>query len=117
MVQIDSTAEFNSTVLGSRKPVMTMFYKEGCPACAVTEAVMGQLSAEYHGQVVFAKYPLANPLSIVKNRELRDKYNLVVWPTVILFFDGNERKRWTTNDFPAQEYENSIKEVLSIRRD
>ena len=117
LVQLNSTAEFNSTVLDSRKPVIVMFYKEGCPACAKLEGVLGQLAAEYHGRAVFAKYPMANPLAIVKNQELHDKYNLYVWPTAVLFFDEVEKKRWLTNDFPADDFRKSLDDILSIRRD
>jgi thiol-disulfide isomerase/thioredoxin len=117
LVQVNSTAEFQTAVLDSKPPVMTLFYKEGCPACAKQEAVMGHLAAEYHGRAVFVKYPMANFMSLVKNQEVRDKYNLFVWPTVILFLDGKEKKRWLTNDFPADDYRKSLNEVTTIRRD
>jgi thiol-disulfide isomerase/thioredoxin len=117
LVRVNTTAEFNSTVLGSKQPVMTLFYKEGCPACVKQEEVLGHLAAEYHGRAVFAEYPLANPLGIVKNPELGDKYDLFIWPTTILFFDGKERKRWLTNDFPVDDYRKSLNEVTTIRRD
>lgn len=117
LVQVNSTAEFQSAVLDSKPPVMILFYKEGCPACAKDEGILGHLAAEYHGRAVFAKYPLANPLGIVKNLQLSDKYDLFVWPTVILFFDGKERKRWLTNDFPVDDYRKSLNEVTTIRRD
>ena len=117
LVQIDSTAQFNSTVLDSRKPVIVMFYKEGCPACAKLEVLLGQLAAEYHGRAVFVKYPLATPLGIVKNRELRDKFEVYVWPTAMLFFDEREKKRWLTNDFPADVFRKDLDEILSAGKD
>ena len=117
LAQLDSIAEFNSTVLDARKPVVVLVYKEGCPACAKMERVLSHLAAEYHGRAVFVKYPMANALGIVKNAELRDKYNLFVWPTVILFFDEVEKKRWLTNDFPPDEFRKSLDEILSVRRE
>jgi thiol-disulfide isomerase/thioredoxin len=117
LVQLNTTAEFNSTVLDSRKPVIVMFYKEGCPACAKLEVLLGQLAAEYHGRAVFAKYPMATPLGIVKNRELRDKFDVYVWPTAMLFFDEREKKRWLTNDFPADVFRKDLDEILSAGKD
>ena len=117
LVQLNSTADFNSTVLDSRKPGIVMFYKEGCPACAKLEVLLGQLAAEYHGRAVFAKYPMATPLGIVKNRELRDKFEVYVWPTAMLFFDEREKKRWLTNDFPPDVFRKDLDEILSTGKD
>jgi thiol-disulfide isomerase/thioredoxin len=117
LVQLETTAEFNSTVLDSRKPVIVMFYKEGCPACAKQEAVLGHLAAEYHGRAVFAKYPMATPLGIVKNRELHEKFEVYVWPTTMLFFDEREKKRWLTNDFPADVFRKDLDEILATGKE
>jgi thioredoxin 1 len=117
LVQLNSTAEFDRTVLDSRQPVIVMFYKEGCPACAKLEVLLGQLAAEYHGRAVFAKYPMATPLGIVKNRELRDKFDVYVWPTAMLFFDESERKRWLTNDFPADVFRKALNDTLALPRE
>lgn len=116
LMQLNSTAAFDTTVLDARQPVMVLFYKEGCPACANVESTLGQLAAEYHGRALFTKYPLANFLAISENRELRDKYEVAIWPTVILFLDGREKFRWTTSSFPADAYRKRLDDLLSIRK-
>lgn len=112
LVPVNSTAEFQSTVLQAKQPVVLLFYKQGCAACAAAQSVLGQLAAEYNGRVVFAEYPLMNFVLISNNPELRDKYEVVLYPTVILFVDGQEKKRWVA-EYSAATYRKDIDAVLA----
>jgi thioredoxin 1 len=111
LVQVDSSAAFQTEVLDARQPVMMLFFKEGCAACAAIEPKLEQLAAEYEGRALFTKYPLMSFVFISHNPELRDKYDIALYPTVILFFDGQEVKRWVA-DFDAAHYRQELDKIV-----
>jgi thioredoxin 1 len=111
LVEVNSSGGFQSEVLDAHQPVMMLFYKQGCAACAALEPTLGELAAEYKGRALFTKYPLMSFVFIPNNAELRDKYDVVWYPTVVLFIDGQERKRWVA-DYSAEHYRKELDQVV-----
>ncbi len=115
MACISSTEDFQATVLDSRRPVVVLFYKQGCPTCAATESTLSRLSPEYRGRVVFAKCPVMTPFFATINKTLREQYSLNIFPTVIVFVGGSERQRWEAFEAmrSAAEYRKGIDEAIA----
>jgi len=101
LIDIATVAEFDQKVLRSSRPVLVDFYKESCPTCVLQEAVLDDLAAEYGSQVIFAKFKIREATMVGSAPEIMDRYNLFWVPTVILFLDGRETRRWTLNSTHA----------------
>ena len=91
---------------------MVQFYKGGCAWCALLEPALDRLADDYQGRAVFAKYRLMNWLLGVTNWELKSKYDIRWYPTVILFVNGRERKRWVAH-YDIKSYRKALDEALS----
>ena len=97
VVHLDSTGDFQKVVLEANKPVLVHFWKGGCALCGMLAPIVDKLADEYEGRAVVAGYMLMTLVFTSTNEELRDKYDVVVYPTAILFVNGEEKKRWTVN--------------------
>lgn len=111
LIPLNSSADFQRHVLDSRKPVLVQFYKSGCMWCSLQEPALDRLAGDYSGRAVFAKYCLKDWLGSVTNWEIRTKYDIGWYPTVILFVHGREKKRWVTH-FDEKSYRKALDEVL-----
>lgn len=85
---ITSEAQFQSTI--SRGVTLVDFYTTWCGPCKRLSPTLERLSEELKGSVTFAKVD-ADQLSIGK------KLGVNAFPTVILFKDGKEMKRFAGN--------------------
>ncbi len=110
-MELTSSAQFQQQVLQARKPVLVHFHKGGCTRCASLESAMGQVVNDYGGRVVFAKYLLKNVFWVITNPELQSKYGIDAYPTVLLFVNGRERKRWIMHD-DIKSYRRALDEAL-----
>ena len=104
--------DFQEKVLQSSKPVLVEFYKDSCPTCVLQEAVMDKLTAEYEGRVAFTKFKITKLDFSTTSRELKDRYKLFWVPTVLLFVDGQEVKRWELNHL-GDEFRTALDDVLA----
>ncbi|MFB3892481.1 MAG: thioredoxin family protein [Phycisphaerae bacterium] len=95
-VQINDDAQFQSVVAGAGagKPVLVMFYKEGCPACAAESGVLDQLATEYQGKAVIAKYMIFTFVYNVMSPELQERFGIRFMPHVVLLVNDQERTHW-----------------------
>lgn len=114
VISINSTAEFNEKVLKSDKPVFVHFYKFGCALCAMLAPIENDLADEYDGRVVFANYQLMNFVFIVRNKELREKYDVSVYPTAVLIVNGEVKKKWVAH-YNKRDFRKAIDDVLAAR--
>jgi thioredoxin 1 len=85
---------FQKIVINSDKPVLVDFYKGGCATCIPLDGVMDQLVEEYRGRAVVAKFETMTAFFDVPSREIKHRYDIVFFPTAILFVNGQEKKRW-----------------------
>ncbi|HOW70723.1 MAG TPA: thioredoxin family protein [Phycisphaerae bacterium] len=115
MAEVKSTEQFQKQVIQAKKPVMMFFFKGGCATCMLLEPALEQMASEYGDRAIFAKYHLMSFFWIPNNSELKDRYNVVVYPTVVLFVDGQEKKRWLMH-YDMKSYRKTLDEVLAARQ-
>jgi len=90
----ESAADFNQQVLKAEKPILVQFSKDGCVACWAMDGLVDQLAQEYEGRVTMASFRAYNFLFGIPCKEINRRYNIGAVPTVILFINGQEKKRW-----------------------
>ncbi|MBE3069228.1 MAG: hypothetical protein IMZ66_03225 [Planctomycetes bacterium] len=103
---------FNAQVLKADRPVVVEFSKGGCVWCMFMDSRMDALMAEYQDRVVFARFELVDFWHRVTSDTLWRRYRIAYYPTVILFVDGKERKRWVV-DYSPENYRNVLEEVAA----
>lgn len=111
LLRIEDLARFEQEVLMARQPVVVDFYKGGHPPCKMLEPVLAQLADEYRGRVTFARFELVTPFFHVTSEDIRQNYEILHIPTVILFVNGRETRRWTL-DLVTDDYRKVLNEVL-----
>jgi thioredoxin 1 len=103
LTPIKGMEQFQQQVLASPQPVMIVFYKGGCPTCIALEPTLDTLADEYRGRAVLAKFEMMTPFFFTTCPELRDQYDISFYPTVLLFVNGEEKKRWIIH-YDIQNY-------------
>jgi thiol-disulfide isomerase/thioredoxin len=110
VMPLGDRVDFQQQVLRSPKPVLVDFYKGGgCPTCQIVYPLLDQLADEYRGRVVFAKFEAMTGL-FQTTSTLSEKYAIRYFPTVVLFVDGKERKRFIL-DYNIDNYRQALNEV------
>lgn len=94
ITRIADEAAFQQIVLATDQPVLVDFYKGGCATCIPLDGVMDQLVDEYKGRAVIAKFETMTAFFGIPSRQLKERYDIVFFPTAILFINGQEKKRW-----------------------
>lgn len=94
VTRIANADAFQEIVLRSDKPVLVDFYKGGCATCIPLDSVMDKLVDEYRGRAVVAKFQTMTAFFGIPSREIKHRHDIVFFPTVILFVNGQEKKRW-----------------------
>ena len=107
---LNGATQFGPQVLESPQPVLMYFYKGGCPTCIALDPTIDKLAREYDGRVKVMKYMMMNPVFIVRAPSLRERYGTWFYPTVILFVDGQERKRWVAG-YGINDYRRELDKV------
>ena len=95
-----TSGNFDEVISSGR--VLVDFWAGWCMPCKMVAPVIDELAQEYSGSVTVAKVDIDN------ESELAARYNVMSIPTVVLFKDGVEIKRFVgvqTKD----KYENAIK--------
>ena len=81
-----SSETYDNTVCNGR--VLVDFWASWCVPCKMVAPIIEELASLYSGQVVFGK------VDVDSESELAIRYDIVSIPTVILFENGNEVKRF-----------------------
>jgi thioredoxin 1 len=106
-------AEFDEQVLKSDKPVLVDFFKGGCASCLFLDPCMDQLSEEYKDRIAFFKFEGMRFWLEIPCIEVIKRYRIGLYPTVLLFVNGKEKKRWVLN-YSGDAYRTVLDEVLGV---
>src|ERR1041385_611265 len=87
-VQEFTDANFDSEVLKSATPVLVDFWAEWCMPCRMLTPTIDAVAAEFAGKVKVGK------VDTDANRNTALKYNINAIPTVMLFKDGEMKKKF-----------------------
>ena len=77
-------ANFEETVLKSKKPVMVDFWAAWCGPCRMVGPIIDEISNEYLDKAVVGK------LDVDSNQEFAAKYGVRNIPTLVLINNGQE---------------------------
>jgi thioredoxin 1 len=106
-----AASDFQQQVLQAPKPVLVEFYKAGCPTCGLLEPTLDQLADEYAGQLAFVSFELMTPYFAVTCPEVQKRQRIAYYPTIILYVNGVERKRWIL-DYSINNYRVALNETV-----
>lgn len=81
-------SNFDSEVLKSSQPVLVDFWAEWCMPCRMLTPTIEQIADDFAGKAKVGK------LDTDANRNIAVKYNISAIPTVILFKNGEVRKKF-----------------------
>jgi thioredoxin 1 len=79
-----SDQNLNEILANASVPVLVDFWKSGCEPCQEIVAVINSLSAEDSGRLIIGK------LKVDNNQQVTNTYNIIGFPTMILFENGKE---------------------------
>ena len=79
---------FEAEVLNSKEPVLVDFYADWCGPCKMMAPVIEELAGELQGKAKVGK------INVDDNQELAIKYNVMSIPTIVIFKEGKEVKRF-----------------------
>lgn len=95
---------FDSNVLQAEVPVLVDFWAEWCQPCHMLTPTIEQLASDYRGKVKVGK------VDTDANRDVAVKYGITAIPTIILFQNGEVKKKFvglTSKD----QFEAAINEI------
>lgn len=79
---------FEKEVLNSELPVLVDFYADWCGPCKMMAPVIEELSQELKGKAKVGK------INVDQNQDLAMKYDVMSIPTIVIFKEGKEFKRF-----------------------
>jgi thioredoxin 1 len=94
VTNIRNEEEFQERVIEAKRPVLMDFYKGGCPTCVAIEPTMEHLAEDFGDRVLFARFQIITPFFGITNEYMKKEYRVAYYPTVVLFIDGKEKKRF-----------------------
>jgi thioredoxin 1 len=81
----DST--FDETIGGSTEPVLVDFWAEWCGPCKMVAPILDEIAVEQAGKLTVAK------LDVDANPDVTMRFGVMSIPTLILFVDGEPKKK------------------------
>lgn len=83
-----NSENFEKEVLNSDKPVLVDFYADWCGPCKMMAPIIGEIAEELQGKAKVGK------INVDENQELAMKYEVMSIPTLIIYKNGKEAKRF-----------------------
>ncbi len=111
VTRIADADAFQEIVINSDKPVLVDFYKGGCATCIPLDGIMDRLVDEYRGRAVVAKFETMTGFFSVPSRAIKQRHDIVFFPTAILFVKGQEKKRWIIR-YSIDSYRKALNEYV-----
>ncbi|CAN5920188.1 thioredoxin [soil metagenome] len=78
---------WDTEVLQADKPVLVDFWAEWCGPCRTVSPIVDELAGEHADSLKVVK------LNVDDNPDIARKYRVMSIPTLMVFSDGDERKR------------------------
>ena len=79
---------FKEKVLDSNVPVLVDFYADWCGPCKMMAPIVEKLAEELEGKAKVGK------INVDENQDLAMEYNIMSIPTILIFKNGKEAKRF-----------------------
>ncbi len=83
-----NSENFEKEVLNSDKPVLVDFYADWCGPCKMMAPIIEEIAEELQGKAKVGK------INVDENQELAMKYEVMSIPTLIIYKNGKEAKRF-----------------------
>ena len=83
-----NSENFEKEVLNSKEAVLVDFYADWCGPCKMMAPVIGEIANELQGKAKVGK------INVDENQDLAMEYNVMSIPTIIIFKEGKEIKRF-----------------------
>jgi len=80
-------ASFDETIGSASEPVIVDFWAEWCGPCKMIAPILDEIASEQAGKLTIAK------LNIDDNPEAARRYDVMSIPTLIVFQDGQPKKK------------------------
>ena len=87
LIQQVSDANFEKDVLAAGKPVLVDFWAEWCGPCKMVAPILDEIAVEQAGKLTVAK------LDVDANPDVTMRFGVMSIPTLILFVDGEPKKK------------------------
>ncbi len=88
LVQEFTDDNFKSEVLGSKQPVLVDFWAEWCMPCRMLTPTIEEVASDFNGKAKVGK------IDTDKSRNVAVEYKITAIPTVIIFKDGQVKKKF-----------------------
>ena len=83
-----SSESFEKEVLNSNEPVLVDFYADWCGPCKMMAPIVEELAKDLQGKAKVGK------INVDENQDLAMEYEVMSIPTLIIFKEGKEFKRF-----------------------
>ena len=80
-------ATFDEEVQGSSEPIIVDFWAEWCGPCKMIAPILDEIATEQAGKITVAK------LNVDDNPDAARRFDVMSIPTLIVFQDGQPKKR------------------------
>ncbi len=82
-----SDATFDESIGGADTPVLVDFWAEWCGPCKMITPVLADIASEHTGRIQIVK------LNVDDNPNVARRYDVMSIPTLLIFVDGEVKKR------------------------
>jgi thioredoxin 1 len=86
-IQTLTSATFDEAVQSATEPVIVDFWAEWCGPCKMIAPILEEIATEQQGKVSVAK------LNVDEHPDLARRYDVMSIPTLLVFSEGELRKR------------------------